>query len=65
MSNIDPVYGNKKTKRYHSKKRKDRCRMSQINEKNLSHFGNPDEAEENGYTACLHCYPEFKPDILR
>lgn len=60
MSNIDPVYGNKKTKRYHSKARKDACRMSEIKKENLIHFGNPDEAEENLYTACKKCYPQVE-----
>lgn len=58
MSNIMPVVGNKATRRFHSNRKNDACRVSEILKKNRIYFANSDEAEENLYTACKKCYPQ-------
>ena len=64
MSNIQKVVGNKATRRFHSNKKNDACRVTEILKKNRVYFSNPDEAEEYGYEPCRKCYPKGKTDIL-
>lgn len=50
------LYGNIRSKIFHSDRRNDRCRAQAIRDKNLIRFDSLDEALAAGYRKCRHCY---------
>ncbi len=50
------IYGNKKTKVFHSGAKKDACRMSEIKIENRVKFKDMETAEAAGYRGCKLCF---------
>jgi methylphosphotriester-DNA--protein-cysteine methyltransferase len=61
MSANKSVYGNKKTRKFHAKKRGDQCRQGEILKSNLALFPDPEAAQAAGYKPCRACKFDFAP----